>query len=85
MNMKFIQIILAALLAAYMGLVRRTTRWEIDGDKNLTPLQESQKGVYRLRLALTVFNDHGWVVKNETTPPCVNFQVPRRQSRCLHI
>ncbi len=44
MNMKFVQIILALILAAYMGLVRRTTRWHIDGIDTLTPLQESGQG-----------------------------------------
>lgn len=44
MNMKFVQIFLAALLAAYIGLVRRTTRWHIDGVENFAALQDSQKG-----------------------------------------
>ena len=44
MNLKTVQIILAAILAAYMGLVRRTTRWTFEGVENLTPLQESRQG-----------------------------------------
>lgn len=44
MNMKPVQIVLAAILAAYMGLVRRTTRWTFEGVENLAPLQESRQG-----------------------------------------
>ncbi len=44
MNLKFVQIILALLLAGYMGLVRRTTRWQTDGIENLKFLQDSAEG-----------------------------------------
>ena len=44
MNLKFVQISLALLLAGYMGLVRRTTRWQIDGADILEPLQDSGEG-----------------------------------------
>lgn len=44
MNLKFIQVGFALVLAAYMGLVRRTTRWTIDGAEHLTVLQESEQG-----------------------------------------
>ncbi len=44
MNKKSVQILLAAILAAYMGLVRRTTRWSFEGVENLTPLQTSGRG-----------------------------------------
>ena len=35
---------LALLLAGYMGLVRRTTRWQFEGIDVLTPLQQSGEG-----------------------------------------
>ena len=44
MNLKFVQISLALLLAGYMGLVRRTTRWQIEGADILKPLQDSGEG-----------------------------------------
>lgn len=44
MNMKSVQIILAVILAAYMGFVRRTTRWSFEGVEKLTPLQTSGQG-----------------------------------------
>ncbi len=44
MNLKFIQLGLACVLAGYMGLVRRTTRWSIEGQDVLTPLQASGTG-----------------------------------------
>ncbi|NNC38596.1 MAG: lysophospholipid acyltransferase family protein [Hyphomonadaceae bacterium] len=44
MNLKIIQIFLALLLAGYMGLVRRTTRWTTDNLDVVEPLQESGKG-----------------------------------------
>ncbi len=44
MNKTFIQKFLALLLAGYMGLVRRTTRWEIEGQDILRPLQKAGTG-----------------------------------------
>jgi lysophospholipid acyltransferase (LPLAT)-like uncharacterized protein len=44
MNLKIIQLSLAFILAGYMGLVRRTTRWQIDGQDALKPLQDSGEG-----------------------------------------
>lgn len=44
MNLKFVQISLAFLLAGYMGFVRRTTRWTFDGIDILTPIQNTGEG-----------------------------------------
>lgn len=44
MNLKFTQVGLALILAAYMGLVRHTTRWKIDGLEHLAPLQDTGEG-----------------------------------------
>ncbi len=44
MNKTFVQKTLALLLAGYMGLVRRTTRWDIEGTDVLKPLQDSGEG-----------------------------------------
>jgi len=44
MNLKFVQIALALLLRGYMGLVRRTTRWQVEGLDVSEPLQESGEG-----------------------------------------
>jgi lysophospholipid acyltransferase (LPLAT)-like uncharacterized protein len=44
MNLKFVQISLALLLAAYMGFVRRTTRWSTDNVEAALPLQASGEG-----------------------------------------
>lgn len=44
MNLKLTQIGLALILAAYMGLVRRTTRWKFDGLESFTLLQSSNEG-----------------------------------------
>lgn len=44
MNLKFVQISLALLLAAYMGFVRWTTRWSTDNVEVAVPLQASGEG-----------------------------------------
>lgn len=44
MNLKIVQIFLALLLAGYMGLVRRTTRWSTDNIEVVEPLQKSGAG-----------------------------------------
>ena len=44
MNLKFVHISLALMLAGYMGLVRNTTRWQFEGLDILTPIQDSGKG-----------------------------------------
>ncbi len=44
MNIKAIKITLALLLAFYMGLVRRSTRWTIEGNNILKPLQDGGEG-----------------------------------------
>lgn len=44
MNIKAVQYIIASLLAAYMGLVRRTTHWQIEGKPALKALQDSGEG-----------------------------------------
>lgn len=67
MNLKFVQLILALILAAYMGLVRRTTRWTIEGKDVLTPLQESGEGfvacAWHSRFLLTTA---GWSKMQQT-------------------
>ena len=44
MNLKFVQMSLALLLAGYMGLVRRTTRWDFEGVDILKSIQDSGVG-----------------------------------------
>ncbi len=44
MNLKFVQVILALFLRGYMGLVRWTTRWQVEGLDVSVPLQESGEG-----------------------------------------
>ena len=44
MNLKFVQMSFAFLLAGYMRLVRRTTRWEFEGLDVSRPLQDSGAG-----------------------------------------
>ena len=44
MNLKIVQIMLALILAGYMGLVRRTTRWTFEGLDVLRPIQDSGAG-----------------------------------------
>ncbi|PHR61662.1 MAG: hypothetical protein COA43_02735 [Robiginitomaculum sp.] len=44
MNLKAIQIGLAHILAAYMRLVRFTTRWTFDGHEHFKDLQKSNQG-----------------------------------------
>jgi len=44
MNLKFVQMSLAFLVANYMRLVRRTTRWQFEGLELLKPIQESGTG-----------------------------------------
>lgn len=44
MNQKWLQLSLAWCLALYMRLVRRTTRWQINGLDVLGPLQKSGQG-----------------------------------------
>ena len=44
MNLKFVQVMLAVVLAGYMGLVRRTTRWTFEGLDVLRPIQDSGEG-----------------------------------------
>ena len=44
MNLKFVQVALALLLRGYMGLVRRTTRWQVEGLDVSEPIQESGEG-----------------------------------------
>ena len=44
MNLKIVQIILALILAGYMGLVRRTTCWTFEGLDVLRPIQDSGAG-----------------------------------------
>jgi len=44
MNLKFVQVILALLLRAYMGLVKRTTRWQVEGLDVSEPIQKSGEG-----------------------------------------
>lgn len=61
MNLKFVQMSLAFLLASYMRLVRRTTRWEFDGLDVSRPLQDSGEGfvavVWHSRFMMT---NAGW-------------------------
>lgn len=42
---KFIQTLFAYIIAAYMVLVRRTTRWEYLGLENIAPYREQNKGM----------------------------------------
>jgi len=44
MNLKFVQVALALFLRGYMGLVRRTTRWQVEGLDVSVPLQDSGEG-----------------------------------------
>jgi len=44
MNLKFVQVSLALFLRGYMGLVKRTTRWQVEGLDVSQPLQESGEG-----------------------------------------
>ena len=44
MNLKFVQVAFALFLRGYMGLVRRTTRWQVEGLDVSVPLQESGEG-----------------------------------------
>lgn len=44
MNLKFVQFSLALLLAGYMGIVRRTTRWSTDNAEIAEALQKSGTG-----------------------------------------
>ena len=44
MNLKFVQLVLAFLLALYMRFIRRTTRWSTDNNEALVPVQESGEG-----------------------------------------
>jgi lysophospholipid acyltransferase (LPLAT)-like uncharacterized protein len=44
MSLKTVQLILAFILAGYMGFVRWTTRWKIEGKDTLKPLQDSGEG-----------------------------------------
>lgn len=48
MNLKFVQMSLAFLLATYIRLVRRTTRWQFEGLENFNPVQDSGQGFIAL-------------------------------------
>jgi lysophospholipid acyltransferase (LPLAT)-like uncharacterized protein len=44
MNLKFVQVALALFLRSYMGLVKHTTRWQVEGLDVSEPLQKSGEG-----------------------------------------
>lgn len=44
MNLKFVQVSLALMLAGYIGLVRHTTRWQFEGLEISKPIQRSGTG-----------------------------------------